>query len=247
VTIADAPGLLRGRDGKAVASAEALVLTPVTRKADGKPVTAAVRGVGPVGAAVRPEIRLVEGRMFRPAVRELVVGRAARNQFRGLDVGDHIELHDGDWTIVGTFEGGGEHDSEMLADAETLLSAFQRNQFQSVTALLASPADFQLFRDSITANPALHVDVKRENEYLAEQSKPLRQLYSTIAYGVGGIMAIGALFGALNTMYSAVSARTREIATLRAIGFGPAAVVLSVFVEALLLALTGAAIGALVS
>jgi putative ABC transport system permease protein len=247
VAIANAPGLAHGPDGKAIISAEAMVLTPADRKSDGKSITVVVRGIGPLGSAVRPEIGVVEGRMFRPALRELIVGKAAREQFRGLAIGDHVALHDGDWTIVGVFAGGGGHDSEMLGDAETLLSAYQRTQFQSVTGVLASPADFQVFHDSVTANPALHVDVKRETEYLFEQSKPLRQLYTTIAYGVGGIMAVGALFGALNTMYSAVSARTREIATLRAIGFGSGAVIVSVFAEALLLALAGALIGAALS
>ena len=247
VTIGNAPGVRHASDDKPVISPEALILTPVMRASDGKPVSVAVRGIGTSGLAVRPEVRLVEGRMFRPAVRELIVGAAARAQFRGLAIGDQIELHDGEWTIVGIFAGGGPHDSELMADVETLLSAYQRNQFQSVAVMLDTPASFQMLHDSLTSNPALHVDVKRETDYLAEQTKPLTQLYKAIGYGVGGIMAIGAVFGALNTMYSAVAARTREIATLRAIGFGASAVVISVFVEALVLALTGAIAGAALS
>lgn len=245
--IADAAGIRRGSDGKPLASAESLVLISVPRMGSGKMVSVAVRGIGPAGFAVRPEIRLTEGRLFQPAVHELIVGRSAHAQFRGLTVGSHVNLHDDDWTVVGVFEGGGGHDSELLADAETLLSAFRRNQFQSVTVLLDSASAFDQLHDTLTTNPALHVDVKRESDYVAEQTKPLRQIYTSIAYGVGGIMAIGALFSALNTMYSAVSARALEIATLRAIGFGAGGVVVSVFAEALLLAIAGALIGAALS
>jgi putative ABC transport system permease protein len=204
-----------------------------------------MRGVGPQVLAVRPEIRLLEGRMFRPALHEVIVGRAAQKQFSGLEVGSRIAFRDGDWTVVGSFDGGGSHDSELFTDAETLLSAYRRNQFQSVTALLESSEAFEPFKAALTSNPSLSVEVMRESDYFAAQSKPLSRLLFFVAYVVGGIMAVGALSAALNTMYSAVSARAREIATLRAIGFGAGGIVVSVLCETLLLALTGAIAGVL--
>jgi putative ABC transport system permease protein len=183
--------------------------------------------------------------MFEPAVRELIVGRSAQGQFAGLSLGSKIAFRDSDWTVVGVFDSNGDnHESELIADSETVLSAFRRNLFQSTTVLLESPESFNTFKDALTTNPTLSVDVKTEPEYYAAQSKQLSGLLNFLAYGIGGIMAIGAIFGALNSMYSAVSARGLEIATLRAIGFRSLPVVISVLVEALLLALIGGSVGA---
>jgi putative ABC transport system permease protein len=182
--------------------------------------------------------------LFRPAKHELIVGKSAQVQFEGLDQGNQVSLPEGDWTITGTFESnGGINESEMIADSETVLSALRASTFKSMTVLLASPESFGQFKTALTTNPTLAVDVTRETEYLRAQSKQLNDFLTTIAYVVGGIMGLGAVFGALNTVYSAVSARSIEIATLRAIGFCPAAVVTSVLAEALLLALSGATIG----
>ena len=196
-------------------------------------------------ALLRPELKIIEGRAFAPAVRELIVGKSAAKQFRGLTLGSKLSFRESDWTVVGIYDTAGDaHESELMADSETVMSAFRRLGFQSITVLLDSAASFDTFKDSLTTNPTLTVDVKREPEYYAEQSKQLTKLLNFLAYFVGGIMAVGAMFGALNTMYSAVSARSLEIATLRAIGFGALPVVVSVFVEALLLSLLGGVIGA---
>lgn len=244
-TILDAPGIAPAPDGGRAASAEVVTILALPQRSTGTDANVTMRGVGPQAMAARPEIHLIAGRMFRPAVRELIAGKAAAAQFRGLQIGNHLVFRDSDWTVVGIFESGGDaHESELQADAETVLSAYRRNLFQSVTALLASGADFDRFKAALTTDPTLSVDVKRETSYYAEQSRQLSKLLDMLAYFVGGIMALGAVFGALNTMYSAVSTRRREIATLRAIGFGALPVVVSVMIESLLLALLGSALGA---
>jgi putative ABC transport system permease protein len=248
LTILEAPGIRRSADGKPIGSAEAMIVLNLPKKGINSEVNVTLRGIGPAGFAVRPEMKITAGRMFQPAVRELIVGKAAAAQFGGVDIGSHIALRDSDWTVVGQFESGGDaHESELMADAETLLSAGRSNLFRSVTVLLDNPDAFDRFKDALTTNPALTVDVTREPEYYASLSKSLNRVLTFVAYGVGGIMAVGALFGALNTLYSAVSARAVEIATLRAIGFGALPVVISVFIEALLLSFTGGVIGAAIA
>jgi len=245
LTILDAPGVRKTADGKPIGSAEAIVIVGLPQKGSDSGVNVTLRGLGPQGLATRPEIKLIAGRMFQPAVRELIVGKAAEAQFQGLGIGSHIAFRDSDWTVVGLFESGGDaHESELLADAETVMSAYRRNLFQSVTVLLDDAAAFDGFKAALTTNPTLSVDVRREPDYYASMSATLQKILFFVAYVVGGIMAVGALFGALNTMYSAVSARAVEIATLRALGFGATAIVVSVFVEALLLSLAGGVIGA---
>ena len=186
--------------------------------------------------------------MFQPAKHELIVGKSALAQFEGLEVGSLVPLPEGDWTITGSFESNGdEHESELLADSETLLSAMRANTFHSVTVMLKRPDSLEQFQAAIATNPTLAVDVIRETQFVAAQSKYLNSFLTLIAYVVGGIMGLGATFGALNTMYTAISARAIEIATLRAIGFSGAAVVASVLAESLLLAVSGAVIGAVVA
>lgn len=246
LTIMDAPGVKRDTDGKPIGSAESLTLVDLPTEKGASWANATVRGVGPKLLQVRPEIHLVAGRMFKPAVHEVIVGIQAHRQFETLQLGNKIRFANGEWQIVGIFEAGGDrHESEIFGDGETIMSGIQRNGFQPVTVRLEAADRFDTFKNALTTNPTLSVDVKRESEFFAEQSKGLTRILSIVAYVIGGIMAIGALFGALNTMYSAVSTRAREIATLRALGFGATPVVISVFAEALLLALIGAAIGAL--
>jgi len=245
LTVMDAPGIRKDSTGKALASAEAVVIVDMPKKSNDSGANVTIRGIGPAGLTLRPEIHLSAGRMFQRGLRELIVGSGAQAQFKGLDVGSHLALRGSDWTIVGSFQSNGDsHESELLADGETVLSAYRRNLYQSVVVLLASKDSFGVFKSSLTTNPQLSVDVMREHDYYAKQSQRMSSVLSFIAYVVGGIMAVGALFGALNTMYSAVSVRSREIATLRAIGFGASAVVLSVLIEALLLSVIGALIGA---
>jgi putative ABC transport system permease protein len=244
LTILDAPGVKRNADDKPIGSTDVVVIVDLPKKSNDSGANVTIRGVGPLGLVARPEIRLIEGRMFRPGLREIIVGKGAQHQFKGLGLGQKIELRASDWTIVGTFESGGDsHESELIGDAETVLSAYGRNLYQTVFAQLESAAAFEGFKKALVSNPTLSVDVKRERDYYGEQSKNLSWL-RIVANVVGTIMAVGALFGALNTMYSAVSTRSREIATLRAIGFGGLPVVLSVMLEALLLSVIGGAIGA---
>jgi putative ABC transport system permease protein len=245
-SVMDAPGIGRTSDGSAVASAEVLAFIPLTDKRTGLDSMVTLRGVGAKAFALRPEMKLIEGRMFAPAVHEVIVGRAASTRLDGLSVGRQIALPQGDWTVVGVFDSNGDtHESELLTDADTLISAFQRGDtFSSVTVGLERVDSFDTFKNTITTDPTLSVEVKREPDFFADASRPIGRLLTFIAYVIGGIMAVGSVFAALNTMYSAISARTTEIATLRAIGFGAGSVVVSVFVEALLLALVGAVIGA---
>jgi putative ABC transport system permease protein len=248
LTIADAPGLRIVTDGKPIVSAEILVAVLVTKKSTGLDAYITLRGVGPEASELRPEIKLVSGRAFLPGRHELIVGKSALGQFEGLEVGGQMPLQDGDWTITGSFASNGdEHESELLADSETVLATMRANTFHSVTVMLEKPESLEQFRTAVTTNPTLAVDVERETQFVADQSKYLNTFLTMIAYVVGGIMGLGATFGALNTMYSAISARAMEIGTLRAIGFSGAAVVVSVLAESLLLALFGAMIGALVA
>jgi putative ABC transport system permease protein len=247
--ISDGAGVKRGVDGKPIVSAEGLRLLNMHKKQDGSEVNVAMRGVGEKFQALRPEFKIIEGRLFNPAVNEVVVGKAAHAQFKGLNIGDKITTRGATWTVVGVFSSSGDsHESEVLTDLDTLNSAERRGGgAQSVNVQLESVAAFQGFKDSLTSNPALAVDVYKERDYYKQQSKTIGQVISVIAYVVGGIMAVGAIFGALNTMYSAVSARLREIATLRALGFGSTAMVISVLAEALLLSCIGGAIGAVLA
>jgi putative ABC transport system permease protein len=243
-TIMDAPGVRKDAAGRPIASAEAVVIVALPQKKDGADANVTLRGVGANAMALRPELHLVAGRMFRPAVRELIVGKSALAQFKGLEIGSHIAFRDSEWTVVGVFETGGDaHESELQGDVETVLSAYRRNIFQSVSVMLQSADAFDRFKAALTTDPTLKVSVERETEYYAAQSRNLSKLLNLLAYFVGGIMALGASFGAINTMYTAVSTRTREIATLRAIGFSGLPIVVSVLVESLLLALIGSAIG----
>jgi len=244
--IMDAPGIKHDKDGKPMASAEPLRLLKLFKRDDGSEVTALLRGLGAQAMSVRPEMKLIEGRMFQPSVNELVVGKAAKAQYRGMEIGSRIATRTATWTVVGTFTTNGDaHESELAADADTVMSSDHGATYGSVTALLDAPSSLGKLADSLTTNPPLRVDVTRERDYFSRQSKTVSSLLSIIVYVVGGIMGVGAVFGALNTMYSAVSTRTTEIATLRAIGFGSTAIVVSVLFEALLLAAAGGILGAL--
>lgn len=247
--IVTAPGILHTASGDPIADAELLIQFQVPRKTNHKPVNVALRGVGKMGSALRPEIRLVKGRIFRAGLHEFIVGRNAQAQYADLDIGSHVPFPGGEWRVVGVFEshGASSLDSATLGDAETVMTAFHHNWFNSVTARLDGPRSLDRLKQALAADPTLHVQVRRESEYFVSQSHQLNVLLEFVGYFVGSMMAMGAVFSALNTMYSAVSSRAREIATLRAIGFGGAAVVISVLVEALVLAIAGAIIGSLLA
>jgi putative ABC transport system permease protein len=244
-TIKDAPGVARTPKGDAAATADMLTTANFKRRKDGTTAGLPIRGVEPQSFFVRPELKLVDGRLFNAGLRELIVGRGAQKEFSGLDIGDHVSLRNSQWTVVGVFESGGDvNESRVLADEATLMSAYGRTAASSVTVLLNSESSFDEFKQALTTNPTLSVSVERENDYYLRQSKNATTFFGFVATFVGGVMALGAVFAALNTMYSAVSARVVEIATLRAIGFGASGVVISVLVESLGLALLGALIGA---
>jgi putative ABC transport system permease protein len=247
--IVTAPGIRRTASGDPIADPELLAQFQVPRKADHKLINVALRGIGKSAAALRPEVRLIKGRMFRPGLHEMIVGRAAEAQYGDLDIGSRVPLPGGEWSVVGIFasDGASSLDSGALGDAETVMTAFRHNWFNSVTALLDTPGSLAQLKRALSADAALHVQVRRESEYFASQSRPLNVLFEFIGYFVGGMMAVGALFSALNTMYAAVSSRAREIATLRAMGFGGGAVVISVLLEALVLAFAGAIVGSLLA
>lgn len=244
MAIVDAPGIQRGTDGNPLASPEIVVIAPVADRRNGFDAFATMRGVAPNLFSVRKELKLAAGRMYLPAVRELIVGRAAQIQFVGVEIGDHVRLSGGDWTVVGVFSSNGSaEESGFIADPETMLSAYRSNSYNSVTVQLASASSFQTFKDTLTSNPLLAVDVQTESEYFSSMSGPINRILRLVVYLVGGIMAIGALVGALNTMYSAVSSRRIEIGILRAMGFSGGAVVTSILAEALLLSSVGAVLG----
>jgi putative ABC transport system permease protein len=243
-TIKDAPGIAHGADGTPAATANFVAAVNLNRKEDGNRAGLAVRGVDPAVMAVRPEMKLVSGRMFTPGLRELIVGRSALEEFRNVGIGDEVVLRDGPWTVVGVFESGRDAiESSLITDAATLLSAYQRIAVNSVTVRLESPSAFDELKTALTTNPTLSVSVERETDFYRRESQDANQVFGLVGIAVGVFMSLGAIFAALNTMYSAVSVRTREIATLRAIGFGAGGVIVSVLVEALLLALIGAAVG----
>jgi putative ABC transport system permease protein len=246
--IADAPGIKRDPDGKTMLQPTAIVIVEVTRKSDGGSANIAFQGSGHEGELMAAHAHLIAGRRFRPAVHELIAGRTASAQYRDLGLGDHITLRGTDWTVVGVFaDNGATDENALIGDADTVMTAFDRPAFQSVSVRLSSPAMFERFKDALTSNPQLSVEVKRTSDYARDQLKPITGVLNFVGYFVGVVMAVGAVFGAINTMYSAVDARTREIATLRAIGFGGTAVVISVLVESLLLAIPGALLGVVIA
>jgi putative ABC transport system permease protein len=246
-TIKDAPGIARAAGGPA-ASAEFVTGVNLLRKENGARAGLTVRGVDPAAMAVRPEISIVDGRAFTPGLREILVGRGALEEFRGVAIGDEVALRDSRWTVVGVFESAGDaNESSLMADAATLLSAYQRTAVNSVTVRLESEAAFDELKTALTTNPTLSVSVERESDYYAPESAEAGDVFRIVGAAVAVFMGLGAIFAALNTMYSAVSARAREIATLRAIGFGAGSVVVSVLAESLVLSLLGACIGAAIS
>jgi len=242
--IKQAPGLQR--DGQvAVASAELYVIIDLPKRSTGTAANVPMRGVESTAFAVRDEVSIVDGRMFQFGTNEVIVGRGASGQFAGLTVGNVIESGQSSWNVVGVFEAdGGVPESEIWIDATVLQGVYRRgNSFQLVLARLESSEDFDRFRDWLTTNPQLNVQVRRESEYYAQQSRSLSSLIQGVGFGIALLMGIGAVFGAILTMYTAVSTRAREIATLRALGFNSGSVVVSVLVESLALGAIGGVIG----
>jgi putative ABC transport system permease protein len=248
VQISQAAGIARNDKGEALVSAETVVAAnlPVKGAKGDEAGSAQVRGVGDEAFAVRPHLKIVQGRRFQPGLRELVVGKGAVRQFAGLDVGATLKLGNQPWTVVGIFASDDAMESELWADANVVNDAYQRGSGRnSATVKLISPEAFKAFKEALAANPQLKVDASTTLDFFAKQSEKMTQMLRIIGITVGAIMAVGAVFGALNTMFAAVALRAREIATLRAIGFRGLPVVVAVMLETMLLALIGGAIGGL--
>jgi putative ABC transport system permease protein len=246
--IREAPGL--ARDGQTVlASPELFVVIDVPKRTTNTPANVPMRGIDPVTFRVRDDATIIEGRMFQFGTNEVVVGRSAARQFSGLTPGSTIHSGTQTWQVVGIFEDdGGVAETEIWCDARVLQGAYRRgNSYQSVIARLESPAAFDRTKDWLTANPQLKVSIRRESDYYAAQSTTLRTIIRQLGFGIAALMAIGAVFGAILTMYTSVATRAREIATLRALGFNAAAVLVSVVAESLCLAALGGAAGGLVA
>jgi putative ABC transport system permease protein len=243
----DAPGIARGANGPLV-SAEAVMIAPFPLISTGTDANVQVRGVSPTALEVRKTLKIVEGRFLQPGLTELVVGKNVSGTYAGFKMGSEVRFGGATWHVVGVFDAGGSaFDSEVWADAHVLNQVYKRpdNIFQSVTVHLTSPAAIQQFKDAVTADPRMNVDVDREVNYYSKQSQTMTTIITTLGGIVAVIMGIGAVFGALNTMYSAVSERSREIATLRALGFGAGSVVFSFTLEALLISFVGGVVGCL--
>ena len=242
--IADTEGVARGANGQ-LSSAELFVIIDLPKRSTGTVANVPLRGVEEVALEVHDDLEIVEGRMLEWGRNEVIVGDGAVREFAGIDVGDRLEVGGDIWSVVGRFtSAGGLAESEIWTDARLLQAAYRRgDSFQSVYARLASANDFDGFKDALGADPRVNVSVSRSSDYYAAQSVMLTSIITGLGYLVATLMAFGAVFGALNTMYSAVSARTREIATLRALGFKNTPVIVSVLFESLLLAVAGGFIG----
>jgi putative ABC transport system permease protein len=246
--IQDAPGIARGPNGPLVTQ-EVVGVMPIPLISTGTDANVQIRGVSPNVLEIRKFVKITEGRMFEPGLTELVAGKNASKTYSGLTLGNTIDMAGGHWKVVGIFDAGGSSfDSEIWCDSRVLNDILKRpaNIFQSVTVHLDSPDSFRSFKDTLTSDPRLNVDVTREVDYYAKQSSTMTRLITVLGGLVAFIMAVGAVFGALNTMYSAVSERGREIATMRALGFNASSVVFSFLVEALLISFIGGIIGCLV-
>lgn len=245
--IATLPGIARDGEGRALMSPEVAQVVTLPARSDGSDVNVQFRGVGERAWDVHQHVRIVQGRTFNTGLREIVVGTAAQRQFRGLEVGGNVTLGSESWAVVGVFEASGVHDSELWTDAEVLANTYRRNAWQSVNVRVDGSDGLAQFRSAMDGDPRLKLDVETTRAYYAKQSGQLNQLLTILGTVIGAIMAVGAVFGALNTMYAAVAGRAREIATMRAIGFRGLPVVVAVMLETMLLALLGGVLGGLLA
>ncbi|WP_422507866.1 ABC transporter permease [Stenotrophomonas sp. GZD-301] len=241
------PGVAKDAQGRALISPELSQVVNVASRADGTDVNAQFRGVGEMAWAVHDKMKIIEGRRFNTGLREIVVGKGAQAQFQGLDIGKTLTLGNQAWTVVGVFASGDAHESELWTDAETLAATYQRSAWQSISVRTEGKAGFEQFKAAVAGDPRLKLDVETTRAYYAKQGGGLSTLISVLGTVIGAIMAIGAVFGALNTMYAAVATRAREIATMRAIGFRGLPVVTAVMLETMLLALLGGLLGCAVA
>jgi putative ABC transport system permease protein len=245
--IATLAGLRKDAKGRPIISPELSQVVNLPTASSGEDANAQFRGVSEEAWAIRPQIKITEGRKFNVGVRELVVGQGAKKQYRGLDIGKQVKLGNQAWTVVGVFASGDAHDSELWTDIETLSSAYDRRAYQSVTVGVNGKAGFKELTAALAADPRLKLDALTTRDYYSKQSEGLTKVIKALGTVIGAIMAIGAVFGALNTMYAAVAGRAREIATMRAIGFRGTPVVMAVMLETMLLALLGGVLGGFIA
>jgi putative ABC transport system permease protein len=238
------PDVATGEDGSKLISKEPVVLINLPKRESGKPANVVIRGVAPAGLALRPQVRLAEGRMFRPGTAEIVAGRAIAGGFRGAGLGETLRFASRDWTVVGIFDAGRTgFDSEIWGDAEQMLQAYRRIGFSSLLFRLADGSRFDAVKAAIETDPRLTLEAKREMRFYADQSEQLSRFISYLGTAISIIFSIGAVIGAMITMYASVASRTAEIGTLRALGFSRAAILAAFLAEALLLGLAGGAAG----
>ena len=237
------PGIRRGPSGEPIVVWESLVFIEGRRHITGNRIYFPLVGVTPSVIDYLPEVHFTEGRMFRPGLRELIVSNPCARQFTGFGLGDHRLIHGADWNIVGHFEQGDTQQCLVYADVDGIMSAFNRNTYSTVTVRLQSPQDFPAFREAVKSDPSLRLEVWHERETVEEAFKQLNSLLDFASYFVGTIMAVAATLGAVNSLYAIVDSRRRELATLRAIGFGSGVIAASILTESMLLAMPGALLG----
>jgi len=242
------PQVARNAQGQPLSSPELVLAIAVPRQSDNQPANVPVRGVGPKAFEVRDSLRFTEGRRFAPGTRELNVGRLAVGRFQGLTPGSAIKFGGATWNVVGTFTADdASFESEIWGDVDLMMPAFQRNGYQSITVKLADPSMFESFNQTISSDPRLYLQAQREQDYYAQQSQAMTTVIRVFGSFVTLILSIGAMFGAMNTMYAAVAYRTREIGTLRALGFSRLRIVTAFLVESVALALVGGVLGCILA
>ncbi len=248
VVVSQAAQVLHDAAGQPIASPELVVVAALPKKSNGVDGNVEIRGVGQHAWELRPNVKMVEGRKFQPGLRELITGKSAQGQFRNLAVGSNLKLNGQLWTIVGVFDSGDSHNSELWGDTDVVGSTYRRGSSTSSVSMRLTSADtFEVLKAALTTDPRIKVDVSTTRDYYNQQSEGITTAIRVLGITVGVIMAVGAIFGALNTMYAAVATRAREIATLRAIGFRGLPVIVSVLLETMLLALLGGALGAVLA
>jgi ABC-type antimicrobial peptide transport system permease subunit len=238
------PDIATGEDGQKLISKEPVVLINLPKRDSGKPSNVVIRGVTPAGLVLRPQVRIVEGRMFRPGTSEIIAGRAIANGFRGAAIGETLRFAQRDWTVVGEFDAGRTaFNSEIWGDAEQLLQAFRRVAFSATIFKLADTERFDAVKEAIETDPRLQLEAKRETQFYEDQSRQLSNFISYLGITISVIFSIGAIIGAMITMYASVASRTNEIGTLRALGFSRFAILVAFLGEALLLGFSGGVVG----
>jgi len=238
------PDIATGADGRKLISKEPVVLINLPKRESGKPSNVVIRGATPAGLELRPQVRIVQGRMFQPGTSEIIAGKSIADGFRGAALGETLRFAQRDWTVVGVFDAGRTgFNSEIWGDAEQLLQSFRRVAYSSAVFKLAEPGRFDAVKAEIENDPRLQLEVKRETQFYSDQSAALSKFISYLGVTISVIFSIGAIIGAMITMYASVASRTNEIGTLRALGFSRAAILVAFLGEALLLGLTGGLVG----